>query len=43
MLFYKAWIETRVRFAAGLIAATIICIFYIEQHAWVGRMWTAGM
>jgi len=27
MLFYKAWIETRVRFVAGLIAAAIICIF----------------
>ena len=43
MLLYKAWIETRVRFVAGLIAATIICIFYMEQHAWLVQMWTADM
>ena len=43
MLFYKAWIETRVRFVAGLIAAAIICIFYMEQHAWLVRMWSADM
>jgi hypothetical protein len=40
MLFYKAWIETRVRFFAGLIAAAIVCIYYIEQHAWLVQMWT---
>ncbi len=40
MLLYKAWIETRVRFFAGLIAAAIVCIFYIEQHAWLVEMWT---
>ncbi|HVW09450.1 MAG TPA: hypothetical protein VG672_00140 [Bryobacteraceae bacterium] len=31
-LFYKAWLETRVRFLAGLIAVAIVCIFQIEQH-----------
>jgi hypothetical protein len=40
MLFYKAWIETRVRFLAGLIAVSIICIFYMEQHAWLVRWWS---
>ena len=43
MLFYKAWIETRVRFVAGLIAATIICIFYLQQHAWLTAMWAAEL
>ena len=43
MLLYKAWIETRVRFVAGLIAAAIICSFYMEQHAWLVHMWTADM
>lgn len=43
MLFYKAWVETRVRFVAGLIAAAIICIFYLEQHAWLVQMWSADM
>jgi hypothetical protein len=33
MLLYKAWIETRIRFFTGLIAAAIVCIFYLEQHA----------
>jgi hypothetical protein len=40
MLLYKAWIETRVRFFAGLIAAAIVSSFYIEQHAWLVEMWT---
>ena len=39
MLLYKAWIETRVRFFAGLIAVSIVCIFYLQQHAWLVRMW----
>jgi hypothetical protein len=39
MLLYKAWVETRVRFMAGLVAATIVCIFYIQQHAWLVEMW----
>ena len=43
MLLYKAWIETRVRFVAGLIAAAIICIFYMEQHAWLVRWWAAEL
>jgi hypothetical protein len=43
MLLYKAWIETRVRFFTGLVAAAIVCIFYLEQHAWLVRMWTAEM
>jgi putative exporter of polyketide antibiotics len=40
MLLYKAWIETRVRFFAGLIAAAIVCIYYIDSHAWLVEMWT---
>jgi uncharacterized membrane protein len=40
MLFYKAWIETRVRFLAGLIAAAIVCIYYINSHAWLVTMWS---
>jgi len=40
MLLYKAWIETRVRFFAGLIAAAIVCIYNIQQHAWLVEMWT---
>jgi ABC-type transport system involved in multi-copper enzyme maturation permease subunit len=40
MLLYKAWIETRVRFLAGLIAASIVCIYYIKSHAWLVSMWT---
>jgi hypothetical protein len=43
MLLYKAWTETRLRFVAGLIAAAIVCIFYMEQHAWLVRMWAADM
>jgi hypothetical protein len=40
MLLYKAWIETRVRFFAGLIAAAIVCIYYMDSHAWLVGMWT---
>jgi hypothetical protein len=40
MLLYKAWVETRVRFVVGLIAATIVCIYNIEQHSWLVSMWT---
>lgn len=39
MLLYKAWIETRVRFFAGLIAAAIVCIYNIHSHAWLVAMW----
>ncbi len=39
-LLYKAWIETRVRFGAGLVAASIVCIFHMEQHGWLVEMWT---
>ncbi len=31
-LFYKAWLETRLRFLMGLVAVSIVCIFQIEQH-----------
>lgn len=31
-LLYKAWLETRLRFFAGLVAVSIVCIFQIEQH-----------
>jgi len=31
-LLFKAWLETRVRFLAGLVAVAIVCIFQIEQH-----------
>jgi putative exporter of polyketide antibiotics len=40
MLLYKAWIETRVRFFAGLIAVAIVCIYNIDSHAWLVEMWT---
>ena len=43
MLLYKAWIETRARFFTGLVAAAIVCIFYMEQHAWLVGMWTAEL
>jgi ABC-2 family transporter protein len=33
MLLYKAWIETRVRFLAGLVAVSIVCSFHMEQYA----------
>jgi ABC-type transport system involved in multi-copper enzyme maturation permease subunit len=42
-LLYKAWLETRVRFLAGLVAVSIVCIFYMEQHAWLVRMWSADL
>jgi ABC-2 family transporter protein len=42
-LFYKAWIETRVRFFAGLVAASIVCIYHIHVHAWQVEMWTREM
>ncbi len=32
-LFYKAWLETRVRFLAGLVAVAIVCVYQIQQHA----------
>jgi hypothetical protein len=40
MLLYKAWVETRVRFFAVLIAASIVCIYHINSHAWLVQMWT---
>jgi ABC-type transport system involved in multi-copper enzyme maturation permease subunit len=43
MLLYKAWTETRARFFAGLITATIVCVFYVEQHGWLVRMWSADV
>ncbi len=39
MLLYKAWVETRVRFVAGLIAATIVCVYNLQQHAWLVKWW----
>src|SRR5277367_2782385 len=39
MLFYKAWVETRVRFFASLAAATIVCVFNMQQHAWLVKWW----
>lgn len=39
MLLYKAWVETRVRFFAGLVAATIVCVFNMQQHAWLVKWW----
>ncbi len=39
MLLYKAWIETRVRFFASLVAATIVCVFNMQQHAWLTKWW----
>lgn len=43
MLFYKAWIESRVRFFAGMIAAAIVCIYYVSSHAGLVTMWTLEM
>jgi hypothetical protein len=43
MLLYKAWLETRVRFLAGLIATSIVCIFCVEQHAQLVRMWSRDL
>ena len=43
MLLYKAWIETRVRFFASLIAALIVCTYYMNVHAWQVSMWTQDM
>jgi len=31
------------RFATRLIAVAIICIFYMEQHAWLVRIWTEDL
>lgn len=43
MLLYKAWLETRVRFIAGLTAVAVVCIFYMEQHAWLVRWWATDV
>jgi len=43
MLIYKAWVETRVRFFAGLLAATIVCTYYMYSHAWLVQMWTRDL
>jgi putative exporter of polyketide antibiotics len=40
MLLYKAWIESRIRFFAGLTAVVVVCIYNIQQHAWLVEMWT---
>lgn len=39
-LLYKAWLETRVRFLAGLVGVAIICIYNLEQHAGLFRLWS---
>ncbi|HEY4086683.1 MAG TPA: ABC transporter permease subunit [Bryobacteraceae bacterium] len=39
-LLYKAWLETRVRFLAGLVAVAIVCVYQIQQHAGLIRVWT---
>ena len=43
MLLYKAWLETRVRFVAGLAAVAIVCVFNIHEHDWYVHMWTEDM
>jgi len=43
MLLYKAWIETRVRFLAGLVAVAIVCIYNIDSHAWLVEMWARDL
>ena len=40
MLLYKAWIDTRVRFLAGLAGVAIICIHNMEQHTGLVRLWS---
>jgi hypothetical protein len=42
-LLYKAWLETRVRFLAGLTAVAFVCIYSLEQHAGLFRMWTLDL
>ena len=39
MLLLKAWTETRVRFFSSLLAATVVCLYHITQHAWLVTLW----
>jgi hypothetical protein len=41
MLLYKAWLETRVRFLAGLAGVAIICIYNVGLHDHLVSMWLA--
>lgn len=43
MLLLKAWTETRVRFFSSLIAAAVVCLYHVTQHAWLVTMWTQTM
>ncbi|WP_263418102.1 ABC transporter permease [Terriglobus albidus] len=40
MLLYKAWIETRIRFLAGLATTLIVCSYYLYAHSSLVAMWT---
>jgi hypothetical protein len=40
MLLYKAWIESRMRFVAGMAACVIVCAYYASSHGWLVTMWS---
>jgi hypothetical protein len=43
MLLQKAWLETRIRFFAGLCAVALVCTFYLQQHAWLTTWWASEL
>lgn len=43
MLFYKAWLESRIRFFAGLLAVVAVCIVYIRLHPILIPGWVMAM
>lgn len=43
MLLQKAWLETRIRFFAGLCAVAMVCTFYLQQHAWLTQWWASEL
>ena len=43
MLFYKAWLESRVRFFAGVLVTIGICLIYIRLHLTLVPGWIMAM
>lgn len=43
MLFYKAWLGSRVRFVAGIFAAFAVCFVYIRLHPILIPGWIMAM
>ena len=39
MLFYKAWLESRLRFLVGLAAVTAVCILFIRLRPILVEDW----